>query len=157
MYFIEGTTVSDNDIYYKGSWFLHTLRYLVGDETFFESLRRFAYPDTKALEATDGSQVRFATTDDYRELVERLSGRDLEWLFETYLRNAELPRLVVTRAEYRVEIRWETSSEFPFPMPVEIEVDGRRRRVNVDADGARLEIPSTASLAVDPDNWILRE
>ena len=89
--------------------------------------------------------------------MERLSGRDLEWLFETYLRNAELPRLVVTRAEYRVEIRWETSSEFPFPMPVEIEVDGRRRRVNVDADGARLEIPSTASLAVDPDNWILRE
>ena len=36
---------SDGDIYNKGAVVLHTLRYLIGEQPFFKSLRRMAYPD----------------------------------------------------------------------------------------------------------------
>ncbi len=157
MYFVDGTTTSDNDIYYKGAWFLHTLRYLIGDDLFFESLQRFAYPDAQARAATDGSQVRFATTEDYRMLVEELTGRDLAWLFEVYLRRADLPRLEVQRGEGTVHLRWETPEDLPFPMPVEIDIDGARKRVNITPEGMTLDVPSTARVTIDPDAWVLRE
>ncbi len=40
---------SDGDIYGKGAYFLHTLRYLIGDEAFFKALHHMAYP-TKQME-----------------------------------------------------------------------------------------------------------
>src|SRR5690625_7373791 len=53
------------DIYYKGAWFLHTLRYLVGDEPFFTLLRRFSYPDGSLASGKDDSG-RFADAGDFR-------------------------------------------------------------------------------------------
>ena len=53
---------SDGDIYGKGAYFLHTLRYLIGDEKFFKALHHMAYP-TKLMETyTDGRQERLVTT-----------------------------------------------------------------------------------------------
>lgn len=156
MYFVEGQSVSDNDIYYKGAWALHTLRYLIGDEAFFASMRRFAYPDEAAREATDGSQVRFVTTEEYRQLAERIAGRDLGWFFEVYLRRAELPRLHLQREAGSVSLSWETPDDLHFPMPIDLDIDGERRRVTVDMDGVVLDVPPGASITVDPDGWVLR-
>src|SRR5690625_481504 len=50
------------DVYYKGAWFLHTLRFLVGEEHFFEVMRRFAYPDPAMEQVTDGAQAWFLHT-----------------------------------------------------------------------------------------------
>lgn len=156
MYFIDGTTQSDNDIYYKGSWFLHTLRFLIGDELFFESLQRFAYPDEAARAATDGSQVRFATTEDYRALVEDLADTDLDWLFEVYLRRADLPDLRVKRDAGTLKLRWEAPDDLPFPMPVEVDVDGERRLVEVGNGMVEIRVPASARVTIDPDDWVLR-
>jgi len=54
-----------NDMYSKGAYVLHTLRYYVGDETFKMILRRWAYPDPEMEKVTDGRQCRFATTDEF--------------------------------------------------------------------------------------------
>ena len=52
MYFgNRGEASPTGDIYTKGSWICHSLRYLLGDETFFRVVRRWAYPDPE-LEKT---------------------------------------------------------------------------------------------------------
>ena len=160
MYFVDldapdGELQGDGDIYFKGAWVLHTLRYLLGDEVFFPLLRRMAYPDPALEAVTDGSHCRFATTDDFLRLAEQLSGRRLDWFFAVYLRQPELPELVVERAEGELALRWEVPAGLPFPMPVELEIDGERRRVDVDTAGTRVPLQGDAEVEVDPDGWLL--
>src|SRR5690606_15733441 len=52
-----------NDIYYKGSLLLHTLRNLIGDEAFFQATRVLVYgrPDPRP----GNFAPRYATTQDF--------------------------------------------------------------------------------------------
>jgi aminopeptidase N len=149
-------TRSDGDIYGKGAYILHSLRYLIGDDAFFRSLRRFAYP-TKAHErATDGSQTRLVNTDDFLAIVEAESGRDLDWFFELYLRQPKLPKLVTRTSGNTVELRWETPNNMLFPMPVNVVINGKPTRIEMP--GGRASVTFTgASPVIDPDGWVLRE
>ncbi|MCV4691078.1 hypothetical protein OFC38_33540, partial [Escherichia coli] len=56
---------SDGDIYGKGAYILHTLRFLIGHDAFFRALRQMPYPTRDLEKATDGRQVRLVTTDDF--------------------------------------------------------------------------------------------
>jgi aminopeptidase N len=144
------------DIYNKGAWALHTLRYLIGDEAFFTALRRMAYPEPALERATDGRQVRFATTNDFQRIAEAASGMELGWFFETYLRQPALPRLAVEPAQDGWMLRWENPAGQPFPMPVEVEIDGERRRIAMTNGQARLTAAGSAQPVIDPSGWILR-
>lgn len=157
IYFMDGPgSTSNHDIYYKGAWVLHTLRWLVGDEVFFDGLRRFAYPTEAHRTATDGSQVRHVTTRDYRTLMEALHGGDLGWFFETYLRQPALPSLRVDESGSTVTLSWDAPLDMPFPLPVEVAIDGERRRVAMNGGTATVEVPAGAEVEVDPDGWLLR-
>src|SRR5689334_19067946 len=105
------------DIYNKGSWIMHTLRFALGDEAFFKVLRRFAYPDPALEQVTDGKQCRFATTDELLAIAEKESGRKLGWFWELYLRQPKLPKLTGTIAGGELRLAWETPRDLPFPMP----------------------------------------
>ena len=157
MYFASSDRSSPgNDIYYKGGYLCHTLRWLLGDETFFRVLRRWAYPDPELEATTDGSACRLTSTEELIEIAERVSERELDWFFELYLRQPALPRLVSERDGDQLRLAWETPEGMPFPMPVEIEVDGERRRVEVGEDGGTATV-GTGDVAIDPDDWILRD
>lgn len=145
------------DVYYKGAAFLHTLRYYMGDEAFFKSLRRFAYPTEEMESVTDGSHVRFATTDDYLTLTESISGQELDWLFEVYLRSAELPRLAVTRQGGMVRMEWHTEGDIRFPMPVDLEIGGERVNVSPENGVISIEVAEDVPVTIDPDGKILME
>ena len=149
---------SDGDIYNKGKWVLHTLRYLIGDDAFLKSLRRMAYPTPELETITDGRQCRFATTDDFKLIAEEESGMELDWFFEVYTRQPDLPKLVVDRAGAEVTMRWDTPGDLPFPMPVDVDVDGTTRRVSMEMGSARIPLTELDSEpAVDPLNWILKD
>jgi aminopeptidase N len=148
---------SGGDIYNKGAWALHTLRWVMGDEAFFRSLRRMAYPDPALERVTDGRQVRFATTDDFRRIAEAASGMDLGWFFEVYLRQPALPRLVAQRSGDTVRLRWEAPAGLAFPMPVEVSVGGERRRVPMPGGAAELRVPAGTPVTLDPNGWVLRQ
>lgn len=146
------------DIYSKGSWVLHTLRFLVGDDAFFEILRRQAYPDSAMESVTDGSQVRFGTTTDFTRLASAHAGQDLTWLFDVYARQPRLPRLETLREGNRMTLKWVVDgTDLPFPMPLEIEVDGQRRRVDMPGGRTVITVEESADVRIDPDNRILRE
>ncbi len=145
------------DIYNKGAWILHTMRFLFGDETFFRALRRMAYPDPALEKTTDGSACRFATTDEIRSIAEEVSGRELEWFFEIYLRQPHLPKLVTEEKGRELRLRWETPTDVPFPMPVEVQVGEERVRVEMPGGRGVLANPRKARIQIDPDQWLLKE
>lgn len=146
------------DVYYKGAMFLHTLRYLIGDENFFLSLRRFAYPDPEMEKVTDGSHMRFATTDDFLSLTEQITGMDLEWYFEVYLRQPVLPRLHSKRSEGLLTLQWEVPDSMSFPMSVQIRIEGEVVTFSPNSDGRiAIELSDETEVEIDPYGWVLME
>ena len=145
------------DIYSKGAWVLHSLRYLIGDEAFFAALRRMAYPDPDDEHITDGDHVRFATTDDFLRIAEEASGRDLDWFFDVYLRQPQLPTLIAERSGDTLHVRWDAPNGLAFPMPVDVRIGDERVRIDMPPEGAA-EVPLTGpdQAVLDPGNWILR-
>jgi aminopeptidase N len=158
---------TNGDIYAKGAWVLHSLRFLLGDELFFRALRRMAYPDPALEATTDGRACRFATSDELRAIVEQVSGRDLGWFFEVYLRQPHLPKLVVGegagaeangwKGAQEVVLRWQTPTDLSFPMPVEVQVGARRERVEMPGGRGVVRKAKGEELRIDPDHWLLRD
>ncbi len=156
MYFVNGSRlISDNDIYYKGAWVLHSLRYLIGDRAFFTALRRMAYPEPEMEAMTDGRQCRFAGTQDFQRIAEEASGMKLGWFFEAYFRHAELPRLEQEHTAQGLRLRWKTALPV-FPMPVEVRIGDRTTRIEMPGGEALVSAPDSSEPVVDPDHLVLK-
>jgi len=145
------------DIYNKGSWIMHSLRWVLGDEAFFKVLRRFAYPDPAMEKVTDGRQCRFATTDELLAIAEKESGRKLGWFWELYLRQPKLPKLTGERVGDSLHLAWETPDKLPFPMPVEVKIGDKTQRVEMKDNQAVVPLAGAKEFVLDPDARILRE
>ena len=79
-------------VYNKGAMVLHMLRRLIGDEVFFNGLRRF-YNDMR---------FQMAGTDDLIRAFEIEAKRSLEDFFDRWIHESDIPRL---RFDYRTEAR----------------------------------------------------
>ncbi|MCX6923306.1 MAG: M1 family aminopeptidase, partial [Verrucomicrobia bacterium] len=146
-----------NDVYYKGAWVIHMLRYLIGREQMLQVLRRFAYPSADLEKTTDGSACRFVSTADFVRTAENISGRKLGWFFNCYLDQPKLPKLVSEIEGERLRLRWETPEGYPFPMPIEIEIGGKVERIEMPGGRAELAASRYANGRLDPEMWILKE
>ncbi len=142
-------------IYNKGAWVLHSLRGLVGDSTFFQLLRRMTYPNPEWEKTTDGTQVRFVSTQEFIRLAESLSGKELEWFFDVYARQPRLPELEVYRIGDQLEIAWKSPESLPFPMPIEIEIGERRILLDMKDQRERVNVPIGEEVRIDPDFKVL--
>jgi aminopeptidase N len=157
MYFLPPAYVkSDNDIYTKGGLILNTLRFYLGDEAFFRSLRRMTYPDPKMEKVTNGKQTRLVTTDDYLRIAERESGKKLDWFFEVYFRQPALPKLITEKNGNQLTMRWETPNNMPFPMPVEIKIGDAIQRIEMPNGTATISLTQDAQYTIDPNGWLLK-
>ncbi len=155
MYFgARGEASPAGDIYFKGSWICHSLRYLIGDEAFFRVLRKWAYPQEELEQTTDGSACRITTTDELLRIAERVSEHELEWFFEVYLRQPKLPELVTERADGVLKLAWRVPEGLDFPMPVDVQVGDRTVRVEMTDGRGELEI-GEADYEIDPNRWLL--
>jgi aminopeptidase N len=110
------------------------LRRLLGDQVFFNALRRFY----------DEQKFRKAGTDDLRRAFEEESGRSLERFFERWIYNAELPvlRYRAAMANGEVVIRFEQMTSALFDVPVTVTVtyaDGQVRESVVPVTDRQVE------------------
>ncbi|MFT4196536.1 MAG: M1 family metallopeptidase [Pseudoxanthomonas sp.] len=147
-----------NDIYYKGSYMLHTLRWLIGDEAFFRSIRELVYGSDDPKPG--GFGPRYATTRDYIDIVDRVTGKDYRWFFDVYLYRAALPELLAERDATGLALRWKVPGDLPFPMPVQVRLGGNPGRVvSVPmADGrGHVALALGQLYTLDPDSRLLRE
>ena len=157
IYFSQsGGDAPAGDIYFKGSWVCHSLRWYLGDETFFKVIRRWAYPNPALENTTDGSAPRFATTAELQAIAEEVSGEKLGWFFDVYVRSGPLPKLVEQRLGNIVRLSWLTPGDLPFPMPVPITVDGEVRRIEIPGEWVNVEV-GTSKVEVDPSRMLLHE
>jgi aminopeptidase N len=143
-----------NDMYSKGTYVLHTLRYYLGDKVFRKVLRRWAYPDPEMEKVSDGRQCRFATTDDFLEIAETVSGRELDWFWEVYFRQALLPILNAEIINDTLYLQWQIENNIDFPLPVEVQVGEEVTKVEMTGQKGSLKIPEGVEPVIDPDKWI---
>lgn len=142
------------DIYYKGAWVMHSLRYLVGDAVLFPALTRLTYGTDNPVPGEIAPVLR--TTDDFRVILEELSGDELAWFFDTYFYQAELPRLVQTREGNVLTLEWQSRAQLPFAMPVEVSIGGNVQRVDMPDGRAQITLPDDrVQVLIDPRNRIL--
>ncbi|NVK57126.1 MAG: M1 family metallopeptidase [Alteromonadaceae bacterium] len=132
------------DIYYKGAWIMHSLRYLIGDEAFFAAIKELVYGT--AHPRPGNFTTLYRNTNDFIDIVNNKTGEDLSWFFNVYLFQPELPELMQTRTSERLTLAWETAGNRPFPMPVEVSVNG---------EIVTLALPSDNSVAVSPMDVVI--
>ena len=73
----------DDRVYKRGALTLHALRLRLGDDPFFDLLRRWTAAGRHGLVSTDGFETLAAT----------VAGRDLHDLFDPWLRALAVPDL----------------------------------------------------------------
>ncbi len=135
------------------------LRKILGDETFFAGIRSYynLYAGRNVL------------TEDFRAVMESVSGRRLATFFHQWFEQPGWP-------EYRVSWRWDAAAKeveleftqqqtgglFEMPLDVAFTLGQRRelRTVEVSARTAtvRVALPEAPSaVEIDPGGWVLKE
>jgi hypothetical protein len=131
-------------VYDRGALVLHLLRRLVGDEAFFRGLESYR-------QQWSGQR---AGTDDFRAAMEKASGRDLQSVFDEWVRRDGVPELLWSAsvqsedATHRLRIALEQSGPV-YELPLRLVIDyedrpstthavhlvERRREVAIDLAG----------------------
>ena len=137
-----------DDIYFKGAWVLHTLRWMLGDDQFFEVVWRFANDPEYAY--------GLVSNEDLMALVGEVSGLDLDWFWDRYLYRGPEPRWHVERtaedAHERIQIVWDDPA---FELPLPVSVSGEIRRLEMPGGRAELVVEPGTPIEVDPDGRVL--
>ncbi|MEJ2583210.1 MAG: M1 family aminopeptidase, partial [Acidobacteriota bacterium] len=136
------------DIYFKGAWVLHTMRWLLGDEDFFEIIWRFANDAEYAY--------GLVTTKDLVDLTTEVSGREMDWFWQRYVYRAEEPRWRIERKpdgdRERITISWDDSS---FEMPLPVRVADEISRLEMPGGRGSFLVESGSEVEVDPLGQVL--
>lgn len=159
------TTLWDNPMYVslaydKGTFVLHALRWLLGDDKFFAMMRKYV----------DDYRGKLTTLGDFAEAAEAAYGESLDWFAEEWLKRAGIPRYRLNQAlelpeaggkhETRIEIE-QVGDKFRMPMEIELETKSGKQRIRLEVR----ESFTTTTLAsdsepvkvtLDPDYWILK-
>jgi aminopeptidase N len=157
---LDGQVTSDQafnaDIYGKGGWTLHTLRWLIGEEAFWAATRTLLYGTSDTASLAYPIAPRYRNTQDFIDIVNQQTGEDYTWLFAVYLKQADLPVLLQQRSAKQLVLTWQVPNDLAFPMPVPIAINGELR-VFTPLDGKIVvAVQSSDKVVVDPNMQVLR-
>lgn len=106
------------DMYYKGTWMLHSIRNTIDDKEKWFSILHDLYQHF---------QHSTVTTPEILDFINARTEMDLTPIFEQYLTTVKVPvleyRVKDTRKSQHIEYRW-TNAVNNFNMPVKVKVDG---------------------------------
>ena len=142
----EEEVYSGGDIYGKGSFFMHSLRYLIGDAIFFPALKKLATDPATTYD-------NFVTTGDVEKLFSRASGKDLQPFFDFYLRTTQVIDVNVKEIgfqKYQLKI-----TNFFMPLPFDIVANDKTSKMVIPADG--LVVNSATAPQIDPKGFYLKK
>ena len=153
-------------IYKKGSYTLHMLRGVLGDDLFFEALHDYS--------ANPQFMYGNATTEDLQEVFENTSGMDLSFFFDQWVYDERYPYYKYnyyqgSNNDLNMAIHQAQEELYGyrpvFEMPVQIKFDfagGGDTTITVWNDEQTQEFifqfeNTVSSVTIDPDKWILRK
>ncbi len=143
------------DIYAKGSYILHALRSLIGDDAFFDSVRRLVYGT--ADPRPGNFTPRYGSTREFVQIVNDVTGRDYGWFFDVYVFDAKLPELQSSRDASGLTLVWKTANDRPFPMPVEVRVGDRIETLPMIDGRGHIALLAGATFTIDPRSKLFRD
>lgn len=152
--------VTSSQTYQKGSWILHMLRGMIGTDTFWNGIQVY-YKKYQDLNAT---------TDDFKRVMEEVSGRDLTVFFEQWLYKPGTLNLSGNwtynkgKGELTVDLNQVQTDGSVFEMPLEIELDFGNHKKQVEviqikgkSNSFQLKVDSEPkNIVVDPNLWVLK-
>lgn len=151
--------VTSSQTYQKGSWILHMLRGVLGTEVFWKAIQEYykRYRDINA------------STDDFKRVVEEVSGKDLSVFFKQWLYNPGTLKLEGTwsydkrRGQVILDINQVQKDGSLFEMPLEIGIEfenesqklekiNLKRKTNI----FKLKVnKEPKNIILDPNLWVL--
>ena len=112
---IKSDFFSSTDMYYKGSWMLHTLRTICQNDSLWDSIIKGMQIDFKG---------RIVNTNDVIDYIESYFGYDLSSFFEQYLFESKLPILEYyfsnKKKKTYLNYRWNAVCDFEMPILAKI-------------------------------------
>lgn len=141
----EAEVYAGGDIYGKGSFFMHSLRSLIGDDVFFPTLKKLATDPAYTYD-------NVVTTDDVEKLFSNASGQDLKPFFDFYLRTTDRIAFNIKEMGYQ-KYQLKITNYF-MDLPVEILANGSIVKETIGKDG--LVITSEMPPVVDPKGNYLK-
>ena len=143
---VDSDDAYHGDIYGKGAFFMHTLRFVLGDSVFFPILKKLATDPKYTYD-------NFVTTDDVEKLFSADSHTNLKSLFDFYIRTTQKLEIDVKQVEESKYIL--KLLNYDGTLPVEVMVDGKITRSKLDKTG--ITITSQAPLQIDPRGFYLKK
>ena len=165
VYVEDPTTTSaifnGNLSYNKASWVLHMLRHVVGDDTFFEILHAYASDDSLSYAA--------ATTQEFQQVCENITGMDLQDFFQQWIYGEKYPQYELSwwltdTEELTIQIDQIQTTGY-FHMPIDLHVTGFLTDTTIVVDNygptQTYQISGVGTMVhqvqLDPNGWILKE
>lgn len=134
------------EIYTKGAFVMHSLRWVLGDDVFFPFLKALASDERFTYQ----NQIN---TDQFISFVQEYTSQDLSDFFNFYLRTTKLPKVKVsTRGKDGYQISLEG---IKFEMPVEVETSEGIQRLMLGKE--KVKISSDSPPIIDPNGWLMLE
>lgn len=155
-------------IYFKSAIVLHMLRKILGDSTFFKTLKTYV----------TNPKFKYAnvTTEDFIETCKLVSGKDLNWFFEqwVYANPDSIDRPVLkinwSKTEFQagyklnITIKQLTSDSYNFIIPTELNVITKKDTLNFDITITAPEENfnffcdyEPLNVIIDKDNWVFKK
>jgi len=156
-----GSFLFSSTVYNKGAWALHMLRNETGDTVFFKILREYF----------EKYKYQNASTEDFQEICELISGKDLDKFFDQWI-NGE--------GEIEIEYEWESQKTgdkyetkfqlyqvqeeydtYHFPLEILMQMENseeKRYLFEIDSRKTQIEIKTDDKVKfviLNPDNWLL--
>jgi len=151
--------VTTSQIYQKGSWILHMLRGVVGTDTFWEGIKIY-YNQYKDLNTT---------TDDFKRVMEEVSGKDLDAFFEQWLYKPGILKIEGNwkynkrSSEVIISLNQVQTDGSLFEMPLEIGVDFGNNSQQIElvqikgkSNSFKIKVDKEPKIVnLDPNYWVL--
>jgi tetratricopeptide (TPR) repeat protein len=142
----------------KGAGVLNMLRYAIGDDKFFQTLKTYAQQYA----------WKSVNTDDFRKVAENVSGQDLGYFFIQWIESSGAPEFKLEYTIFRTQKGFRVMGKisqdldtFRMPVDLKIETEGKPEEKRVEVVGTSSEFSvdtfgKPKSVVIDPGNRVLR-
>ena len=142
----EDETYAGNDIYTKGSFFMHSLRYVLGDEVFLKTLKQLATDEAYTYDNT-------VTSSDVEQLFSKAAGYSLKPFFDFHLRTTQVIEVSIKENGYQ-QYQIKPLNYF-MDLPFEVTLNGKATRMMLGKDG--ISVKSNSVPIVDAAGYYLKK
>ncbi|MCX6298354.1 MAG: M1 family metallopeptidase [Bacteroidetes bacterium] len=142
----EDETYAGNDIYTKGSFFMHSLRYVLGDDLFLPTLKQLSTDPKYTYD-------NFVTSTDVEQLFSSASKQNLKPFFDFYLRSTDVLDISVKEVgfqKYLIKVE-----NFLMPLPFDIGTNTGTNKMLINKEG--IIVTSNYAPQVDAKGYYLKK